>query len=92
LTQRELAARSGVPQSAIARIERGLQVPRTDTLERLLGACGHELRVAPVDDGIDRQQIRDRLALPVAERARQAIAYGRMLQQFRAARPVRSNS
>jgi transcriptional regulator with XRE-family HTH domain len=47
LSQRELSRRSGVAQSAVARIERGQQVPRTDTLERLLAACGFELRLGP---------------------------------------------
>ncbi len=47
-SQRELSRRTGVPQSAIARIEGGLQMPRADTLERLLKACGFELRLGPV--------------------------------------------
>ena len=47
LTQRQLAARSGVPQPTIARIESGRQVPRVDTLERLLDACGWELEMTP---------------------------------------------
>jgi transcriptional regulator with XRE-family HTH domain len=56
LSQRELSSRTGVPQSAIARIERGQQVPRADTLEKLLQACGFELRLAeaygtPESDG-----------------------------------------
>ena len=51
LSQRELSRRTGVPQSAIARIERGLQVPRADTLERLLEACGFELRIGPARGG-----------------------------------------
>ena len=50
-SQRELSRRTGVPQSAIARIERGQQVPRADTLERLLTACGFELRLALVRGG-----------------------------------------
>src|SRR5688572_16224811 len=58
LSQRELSRRSGVPQAAIARIERGLQVPRADTLERLLKACGFELRLGPVrGGGVDRGEI-----------------------------------
>ena len=35
--------RSGVPQSTIARIESGKQMPRADTLDKLLEACGWEL-------------------------------------------------
>jgi transcriptional regulator with XRE-family HTH domain len=43
LTQRELALRTGVPQSTIARIERGLNDPRTSTLNTLLIGCGQLL-------------------------------------------------
>jgi transcriptional regulator with XRE-family HTH domain len=58
-SQRELSGRTGVPQPAIARIERGLQVPRADTLERLLRACGFELGLRRVPDGgVDGQEIR----------------------------------
>jgi predicted transcriptional regulator len=42
LSQRELAHRTGVAQPAISRIERGLASPRTDTLDRLLRACGKD--------------------------------------------------
>ena len=47
LSQRQLAKRSGVPQPTIARIERGQQIPRVDTLMRLLDACDFELRLGP---------------------------------------------
>jgi transcriptional regulator with XRE-family HTH domain len=51
LSQRELARRAGTSQAAIARIETGRQDPSLGTLERLLAACGLELRVtlAPRD-------------------------------------------
>ena len=43
LTQRELAARSGVQQRTISRIESGLvEEPRTRTLTKLAGALGVE--------------------------------------------------
>jgi transcriptional regulator with XRE-family HTH domain len=44
LTQRELAARAGVNQSWVARIESGRAQPTLESLERLLGAAGYELR------------------------------------------------
>jgi len=74
LSQRELGRRSGVPQAAISRIERGLVSPRVDTLDRLLRACGKDagLVVRP-GTGLDRTLIRERLPLPVAERARLAV-------------------
>jgi transcriptional regulator with XRE-family HTH domain len=51
LTQRELAARAGTSQSAIARIERGRQIPSLETLQRILRACDLdlELRIVPHD-------------------------------------------
>lgn len=91
LSQRELCRRSGVAQSAIARIERGQQVPRTDTLERLLTACGFELRLGPErGGGVDRSLTTHWLELSPAERAEGAAAYGRAAEVLRAARPVRS--
>ena len=92
LSQRELSRRTGVPQSAIARIERGLQVPRIDTLERLLKACGFELRLGPArGGGVDRSLIEHWLALSPAERAQGGADYGRALDRLHAARPVRAS-
>ena len=91
LSQRELSLRTGVPQSAIARIERGQQVPRADTLERLLKACGFELRLGPArGGGVDLSQIDGWLRLTPAERAEGAADYGRALDRLRSARPVAS--
>jgi transcriptional regulator with XRE-family HTH domain len=74
LSQRELALRSGVPQAAISRIERALVSPRTETLDRLLRACGKDvgLIVRP-GTGLDRTLIREKLHLTTAERARLAV-------------------
>lgn len=89
LSQRELSRRTGVPQSAIARIERGHQVPRADTLERLLKTCGFELRLAPVrGGGVDRSQVEEWLAFSPAERLRRAAGYGRMVGRLRSAQRV----
>lgn len=89
LSQRELARRSGVPQSAIARIERSHQVPRSDTLDRLLKACGFELRLGPArGDGVDRGQIQEWIEMSPAERLRRATGYGRMLGRIRSAAPI----
>lgn len=43
LTQRDLAAISGVAQSNLSAIENGRRIPNADTLNRLLVACGLEL-------------------------------------------------
>ena len=89
VSQRELSRRTGVPQSAIARIERGQQVPRADTLEKLLQACGFELRLGPArGGGVDLSQIDEWLAFTPAERLARATGYGRMLERIRSARPA----
>lgn len=74
LTQRQLAAKSGIPQETIARIERGRADPRVKTLDRLLEACEFGLEVMPrLGIGIDRTQIRERIAFPMNERLAAAI-------------------
>ncbi len=71
LTQRQLAEKAGIPQETIARIERGRVDPRVKTLDRLLEACGWGLELEPrLGIGVDRTQIRERLALSEPERAR----------------------
>ena len=53
-----------MPQSTVARIETGTIYPRSDTLERLLGAAGRRLVSEPkAGYGVDRTQIRTLLAL-----------------------------
>ena len=66
LSQRALAARSGVAQPTIARIERGRDDPRISTVERLLVACGESIEVVPrTGVGVDRSEIRALLASPL---------------------------
>jgi len=48
LTQPELAARAGVQQADISRIERGLGNPTRETLIRLASSLGMELTLAPI--------------------------------------------
>lgn len=52
LSQAELAARAGVPQSTVGRIESGRATPSVSTLGRLLALCGWELRADPVRRGV----------------------------------------
>ena len=83
LSQRALAAKAGVPQPAIARIERGAVSPRFDTLLPLLEAAGFTLEVAPViGQGVDRTLIRAALARPPEERIRAATEAARNLQAY----------
>ena len=87
LSQRTLAARAGVPQPAVARIESGAVVPRVDTLDRLLAACGLEVATRPRPGaGIDRTQIRSMLALTPLERLRLAVREARNLDRLLEAR------
>lgn len=70
LTQRRLAHLAGVAQPAVARIERGAVIPRVDTLQRLLRACGEELFTGPrLSQGVDVTLIDDLLEQTPAARA-----------------------
>ena len=83
LTQRALAARTGVPQETIARIESGRADPRVATLDRLLEGCAYGLEHLPrLGIGIDRSQIRERLALSPSERLVRAIEEDRLMLEF----------
>ena len=55
LTQQALAARAGLSQAAIARIERGDRLPGLTTVERLLAALDRQLRIEaePLDSHLD---------------------------------------
>jgi len=84
LTQRALAAKTGVPQETIARIESGRADPRVATLDRLLEGCGYGLEHLPrLGIGIDRAQIRERLDLSPGERLVRAIEEDRLMLEFR---------
>jgi transcriptional regulator with XRE-family HTH domain len=87
LAQVELAKRSGMPQPAISRIERGTVSPSVDTLERLLRACDQELESVAVatDRDLDWDQVDDHLDMSPAARAQYAAAAGRSMLQFHAA-------
>ena len=88
LSQRELAGLTGMDQAVVARIEAGSSSPRFDTLERLLGATGHRLALAPDPPiEIDRPAIRAAVALPDPEREQLFFASNaNMLALFAAAR------
>lgn len=84
LTQRALAARAGIAQETIARIERGRIDPRVNTLDRLLEACGLGLETMPrLGIGIDRTLIRDLLAMSPERRLRWAVDSDAEYVEFR---------
>lgn len=73
LTQRELAERSGVAQSHVARIESSAVDPSVTTLSVLLRACGTTLEALPGSGaGVDRSVMRALLELSPAERIARA--------------------
>ena len=47
LSQAALAAKLGVPQPQISRVERGLNAPQLDTLQNLAGALDLQLMLVP---------------------------------------------
>lgn len=92
LTQRDLAAITGVPQSTIGRIESGRSDPRVSTLDTLLRACGDELDAVPRRGvGVDRTLAHDLLRLSPEERIdRMAVASNDLAQMRGTARAAPS--
>jgi predicted transcriptional regulator len=83
LSQRALARQTSVAQPTIARIEMGHEDPRIATLERLLRACGEELRAQPLrGEGIDRTQIRELLRLTPRQRLELAAEEAEALRRI----------
>lgn len=86
LTQRELAARAGVTQPSVARVEAGRHNVSVATLERLLAACGEQLVLSarPVDQH-DLSLIESTLPLTVEERIDRLLAVQSFAAELRAA-------
>lgn len=74
MSQRELAAAAGVPQSRISRIESFQEQPSYPVLSRILYGAGLELRtrLAPYDDHDDVLWERDQQRTPQERAARDA--------------------
>ena len=86
LTQAELGERASVPQSVIARIESGSSMPRFDTLDRLLNACGYALEVSPrIGVGVDRTLMKPFLSETPRERLESAAVESIALDKLLAA-------
>jgi len=86
LTQRDLAAKAGVPQSTVARIESGALDPRFGTLDRLLRVCNAELVVVERPGrGVDRTLIQARLAMTPRERVEYSAAASDAMAPIRGA-------
>ena len=81
MTQVELAARAGLTQSAVARLERGGSNPTIATLANVIAATGHRLTLAaePLRASFDDQQLLERLAMTPAGRLANFTASSRNL-------------
>jgi transcriptional regulator with XRE-family HTH domain len=91
LSQRQLADRSGVPQSTVGRIEAGSIDPRVGTLSRLLRACGFDLEVTErIGQGIDRTLMHPTPPEGAEDRLRRIGVEGRNVARLRTAVRVRS--
>ena len=76
-------SRARTPQPTVARIESRAVVPRLDTLDRLLTACGQEaLERSGAGAGVDRTQVWELRRLSPIERLRAAVAEARALDRF----------
>ena len=73
LSQRALAAKAGVPQSYVARVESSALDPSVSSLSRLLRACGTTLEAMPgTGEGVDRTVMASLRRLTPAERLARA--------------------
>ena len=84
MTQAELAARAGMSQSAVARLERGTANPTIATLDNVIAATGHRLTLAaePFRASFDEGQLRERLAMTPAQRLANFSASSRNLGEL----------
>ena len=84
LTQAELARRLGSTQSAVSRLEHGHEEPRLARLATILAACGlRAVLTLTHDDGVDRAQIRQQLAMSPAERLASVTNVSRLVANAR---------
>jgi transcriptional regulator with XRE-family HTH domain len=91
LTQKELAARLNMTQSAIAKLERPGANPTVDTLDRVLRGTERRLELlAPSWGDFDIDLLRDNLRLTMAERIELADELAAQAHQLRAAMVRRS--
>ena len=89
LTQRALAAKAGVPQSYVARVESSKVDPTVSSLSRLLRACETTLEALPGSgEGVDRTLIRSMLARSPAERFDTVGDEAEWLRAIESARPA----
>lgn len=85
LSQRELARRAGTSQSTLNRYERGRVEPSFATVERIVAACGFELRVIFAEpDRHDEQLAELSLQLTPDQRLESVARFNQLLSTVRA--------
>ena len=77
LSQAELAQRVGTTQSAVSRWEHGRDEPRLSTFDTIARACGLAASIT-LDDGVDRAQISEHLAMTPTDRLRSVANVARL--------------
>ena len=86
LTQKQLADRLRTTQSVIARWESGSSRPSLENLEKVVRACGFELRLGlEAADPAERSQLERNLALTPTQRLDQLVRTVRFIRAGRAA-------
>jgi transcriptional regulator with XRE-family HTH domain len=82
LSQSELAERLGTTQPAVSRWERGHDEPRVSTFSAIARACGCVASIT-LDDGVDRGQIVEHLAMAPVDRLRSVANVSRLRSSAR---------
>jgi transcriptional regulator with XRE-family HTH domain len=87
LSQRATAARAGVRQPLISRIETGREQPAVATLSRLVSACGYALRVEldQAPDPGDLALLESTLPLTAEQRIDRLLVLNRVAGELRQA-------
>lgn len=87
LSQRELARRAGTSQSTLNRYERGKVEPSLRTVNRLVHACGLELRTTLAEpDPHDAILVQESLDLTPEERLAKLTSWSRFVAASRTAK------
>ena len=86
ISQAVLATRVGTTQSAVSRWERGHEEPRLARLAAILRACDLRATISlRSDDGVDRAQIRQQLAMTPEQRLASVVNLSRFVSEARRA-------